>query len=156
MWRIKNSWAVSAPGVSLSHRGGKIGQTRWASPVRPKLGPGWAIKLLARKKSGQIWPGPVWPGPPEFFFALKILFGPIGPIFRAGWAVKMLTRKNRANFGPVRFWPAPPDCHLYSHIGTKQALQCFIIFLVMQFNGHVDPKLFQVGFMLNGPCSIGC
>ena len=33
-------------------RGGKIGPTRWASPVRPELGPGWAIKLLARKKSG--------------------------------------------------------------------------------------------------------
>ena len=40
-------------------RGGKIGSTRWASPVRPKLGSGWAIKLLARKKPGQIWPGPV-------------------------------------------------------------------------------------------------
>ena len=48
-------------------RGGKIGPTRWASLVRPKLGPGWAIKLLARKKPGQIWPSPVWPGPPEFF-----------------------------------------------------------------------------------------
>ena len=26
-------------------RGGKIGPTRWASPIRPELGPGWAIKL---------------------------------------------------------------------------------------------------------------
>ena len=42
-------------------RGGKIGPARWASPVRPKLGPGWAIKLLARKKPGQIWPGPARP-----------------------------------------------------------------------------------------------
>ena len=55
-------------------RGGKIGPTRWASPVRPKLGPGWAIKLLARKKSGQIWPRPnvfclektIWPDRPGF------------------------------------------------------------------------------------------
>ena len=44
-------------------RGGKIGPARWASLVRPKLGPGWAIKLLARKKPGQIWPGPLWPSP---------------------------------------------------------------------------------------------
>ena len=56
------------------NRGGKIGPARWASPVRPKLGPGWAIKFLARKKPGQIWPGPVWPSPawpgparPKFF-----------------------------------------------------------------------------------------
>ena len=55
------------------NRGGKIGPTRWASSVRPKLGPGWAIKLLARKKSGQIWPGPVWPSP--------IWPGPATPIF---------------------------------------------------------------------------
>ena len=112
-----------------TRRSGKIGPTWWASPVRPKLGPGWAIKLLARKKSGQIWPSPVWPspiwsgptrpGPSEFFFALKRLFGPTGLVFRAGWAVKMLARKNRANFGPARFWPgplltrpSPPDCHL--------------------------------------------
>ena len=33
-------------------RGVKIGPIRWASPIRPKLGSGWAIKLLARKKSG--------------------------------------------------------------------------------------------------------
>ena len=83
-------------------RGGKIGPTRWASPVRPKLGSGWAIKLLARKKSGQIWPGP-----PEFILALKRLFGPTGPVFRTGWAVKILARKNQANFGRARFWPSP-------------------------------------------------
>ena len=46
-------------------RGGKIGPIRWASPARPKLGPGWAIKLLARKKLGQIWPGPA---NPNFFW----------------------------------------------------------------------------------------
>ena len=94
------------------NRGGKIDPTRWASPVRPKLGPGWAIKLLARKKSGQIWPGPVFPGPvwpdparpglPEFFFALKRQFGPTDPCFRVGRVVKILARKNRANFGPAR------------------------------------------------------
>ena len=109
----------------IAIRGGKIGPTRWASPVRPKLGPGRAIKLLARKKSGQIWPGPVWPGPARYgparpsmarygptlpvriFFALKRLFVPTVPVFREGWAVKILARKNRANFGPARFWPGP-------------------------------------------------
>ena len=80
----------------MSIRGGKISPTRWASLGRSKLGPGWAIKLLARKKQGQIWPGPVWPspvwpGPLEIFFTLKRLFGPTGPVFRAGWAVKMLS-----------------------------------------------------------------
>ena len=108
-------------GLPPAARGGKIGPTRWASPVRPKLGPGWAIKLLALKKPGQIWPGPVWPGPARparIFFTLKRLFGPTGPVFRLGWAVKILARKNRANFGPTRFWPGParpgpPDCHLY-------------------------------------------
>ena len=44
-------------------RCGKIGPARWASPIHPELGPGWAIKLLARKKLGQVWPGPIWPGP---------------------------------------------------------------------------------------------
>ena len=54
---------VLGAGWAGAGRGGKIGPTRWASPVSPKLGPGWAIKLLARKKSSQIWPGPVWPSP---------------------------------------------------------------------------------------------
>ena len=93
-------------------RGGKIDPTRWASPVRPKLGLGWAIKLLARKKLGQIWPGQ-----PNFIFTLKRLFASTGPVFRSGWAVKILTRKNMDNFDPTRFWPGParsgpPDCHL--------------------------------------------
>ena len=52
-------------------------------------------------------PGMAQPGPPEFFLALKRLFGPTGPVFRAGWAVKILVRKNQANFGPARFWPGP-------------------------------------------------
>ena len=99
-------------------RGGKIGPTRWASSIRPKLRPGWAIKLLAQKKSGQIWPGLVWPGPAhQNFFCLKRLFGPPSPVFRVGWVVKILARKNRANFDLARFWPGlaqpgPPDCHL--------------------------------------------
>ena len=38
----------------MTSSGGKIGPTRWASPVHPELGPGWAIKLFARKKPGQI------------------------------------------------------------------------------------------------------
>ena len=71
------------------HRDGKIGPAQWASPVHLELGPGWAIKLLAGKKSGQIWPSSIWPGPvwpdlPEFFFTFKRLFGPTSPVFRAG------------------------------------------------------------------------
>ena len=61
-----------------SIRDGKIGPTRWASPVRSELGSGWAIKLLTRKKPGQIWSGPIWPGPvwaqpdlPDFFLSSK-------------------------------------------------------------------------------------
>ena len=96
-------------------RSGKIGPARWASTVRPKLGPGWAIKLLARKKPGQIWPDTVWPSPvwlgparpTRILFALKRLFGQTGPVFRAGWAVKILAGKNRVNFSPARFWPGP-------------------------------------------------
>ena len=101
--------------VWVSCRGAKIGPTQWASPVCPKLGPGWAIKLLARKKSSQIWPGPIWPGlvwpnparSARIFFALKRLFGPTSPVFRVGWAVKILARKNRANSDLARFWPSP-------------------------------------------------
>ena len=65
-------------------RGGKIGPAGWASPVRPKLGPGWAIKFLARNKPGQIWPGPVWPGsarPSRFFFCLEMTIWPDRPGF---------------------------------------------------------------------------
>ena len=69
-------------------RGGNIGPTRWASPTRLKLGSDWAIKLLAKKNWAKF--GPARPGQPEFFFALKILFGPTGPVFRVGWAVKIL------------------------------------------------------------------
>ena len=74
----------------MRNRGGKIGLARWASSVRPKLGSGWAIKLLARKKSGQIWSHLIWSSLSEFFFALKKLFDPISPIFRTSWAVKIL------------------------------------------------------------------
>ena len=56
--------------IAIRSRGDKIGPVRWASPVRPKLGPGWVIKFLALKKSGQIWPGPVWPGPARLNFFL--------------------------------------------------------------------------------------
>ena len=103
--------------------GGKIGPTWWASPVHPKLGSGWTIKLLAQKKSGQIWPGPIWPGPARLahiIFAFKRLFGPGRPVFKAGRAAKMLARKIRANFGQTRFWPGPArptplDCQLSFH-----------------------------------------
>ena len=94
-------------------RGGKIGPIRWVSPIRPKLGPGWTIKLLARKKRAKFGPvryGPARSGPvrpARIVFVLKRLFGPTGPIFRAGWAVKILARKNRANFDRARFWLGP-------------------------------------------------
>ena len=99
-------------------RGGKIGPVRWVSPIRPKLGSGWAIKFLAQKKPDQIWLGPVWSGPAwltRIFFCLEKTIGPIGPFLgRAGllkfWPEKIgpiLARKNRTNFGPARFWPDP-------------------------------------------------
>ena len=64
-------------------RGGKIDPIRWVSLARPKLGPGWAIKLLSRKKTGQIWPGPIWSGPAraEFFFCLENTIWPYRPGF---------------------------------------------------------------------------
>ena len=81
--------------LSSITRGGKICPTRWASPVRPELRPGLAIKLLARKNSGPIWPDPI--RPVRIFFAFKRLFGPISSVFRTGWAVKILVRK----IGPI-------------------------------------------------------
>ena len=63
--------------VLVSVRGSKIGPAQWASPVRPKLGPGWAIKLLAQKKPGQIWPGPARP----IFFCLEKTIWPDRPDF---------------------------------------------------------------------------
>ena len=59
-------------------RGGKIGQTQWASSVRPIV-----------------------------FFALKRLFNPTSPGFRADWPVKILARKNRVNFSLAHCWPGP-------------------------------------------------
>ena len=61
----------------MSIRGGKIGPAWWASPVCPKLGPGWAIKFLARKKPGQIWPAPARPN----FFCLEMTIWPDRPDF---------------------------------------------------------------------------
>ena len=110
-----NYWFLGIRDGRVRRRGGKIGPVRWASPIHPKLGPDWAIKLLARKKSGQIWPGPIWPCPvwPDLtrsvriFFVFKRLFGSISPVFRAGWATKILARKNQVNFGSARFWLSP-------------------------------------------------
>ena len=113
--------------MGLLHKGGKIGPARWASPVRPKLGPGWAIKFWPEK----IGPNLARPGR-IFFFALKRLFGPTGPVFRTGWAVKILARKNRANFDPARFWPGPtrpdpPDCHLYYSMPPSPTFSIFAL-----------------------------
>ena len=123
-------------------RGGKIGLTRWASPVYPELGPGWAIKLLARKKQGQIWPGliwprPVWPDPtwpPEFFLPSKgYLARPAWFLGRVGllkfWPVKYRPILARFNFGPAHYWPGPtrpgpPDCQLYLHCHKRHLGIC--------------------------------
>ena len=83
-------------------RGGKICPTRWASPVRPKLGPGWAIKLLARKKIGPnlARPGPAWP---NFFWPLKdYLARPARFLGRAGLL------KYWPTVGPTQPDPARP------------------------------------------------
>ena len=83
----------------LLSRGGKIGPARWASPIHPELGPGWAIKLLARKKLSKIWPSPIWlgsvwptrPGSPEYFFPSK------------GYLARPTRFLGQA--GPLKFWP---------------------------------------------------
>ena len=71
LWSIPTRMRIS---MGVVCRGGKIGPIRWASSVLPELGSDLAIKLLARKKSGQNWPGPIWPDPvypgsvsPNFF-----------------------------------------------------------------------------------------
>ena len=123
--------------VPTGHRDGKIGQARWASPVCPKLGLGWAIKLLARKKPGQIWPSPVWPSPiwpgparlTRFFFCLEKTIWPDRPglaqparfLGQVGllkfWPEKTGPILARPGFGSTHYWPGPswpgpPDCHL--------------------------------------------
>ena len=120
-------------------RGGKIGLTRWVSPIHPELRSGWAIKLLAQKKSGQIWPDPIWPDPTRparIFFTFKRLFGPISPIFRAGWATKILARKNRVNFGLARFQPSP----LLARPSRLPALPIIHTGMGYHMNDPRDPK----------------
>ena len=87
-------------GLARSARNyGRVGPLNfWPEKNRAKFGPA---------RYGPARYGPARPGPPEYFFALKWLFGPTGPVFRAGWAIKIVARKNRANFGPARFWPGP-------------------------------------------------
>ena len=107
----------------LMSRGGKIGPTRWASPVRPELGPGWAIKILARKKPDQIWPGPMWPGPvwpsPNFLLPLKdYLARPARFLGRVGllkfWPEKIGPILARPTFGPTR--PIASSTHEFEHV----------------------------------------
>ena len=91
---------------------GKIGPAQWASPVHPELGPGWAIKLLARKNQAKFGPvqyGPTRPDLPEFFLPSKdYLAQPAWFLGRArAWAAKILAQKNWVNFDPARFWPNP-------------------------------------------------
>ena len=113
--------------------GGKIGPTRWASPVHPKLGSGWTIKLLAQKKLSQIWPDLIWPrtvGParpdlPTFFLPLKgYLARPARFLGRAGllkcWPEKSEPILAKPDFGLAHCWsgparPAPLDCQLSFH-----------------------------------------
>ena len=103
--------------MCINSRGGKIGPARWVNPVHPELGPGWAIKLLARKKPGQIWPGPA-----DFFLPSKgYLARPARFLGQAGllkfWLEKTGPILARPGFGPAHCWPdparpGPPDCHL--------------------------------------------
>ena len=93
---------------NLENRGGKIGPTRWASPVRPELGRAGPLNYWPEKNRVKFGPAQYGPArPARIFFAFKRLFGQTSPVFRAGWAVKILAQKNRANFDPVRFWPSP-------------------------------------------------
>ena len=110
--------------VILGHttltRGGKIGPAHWASPVHPELGPGWAIKLLAQKKPGQIWSGPIWPclvwpdpaRPALIFLPSKgYLARPALFLGRAGllkfWPKKFEPILAWLGFGPAHCWPGP-------------------------------------------------
>ena len=104
-WLVKCRWC-------LTSRGGKIGPTRWASPIRSELGSRWAIKLLARKRPGQ----PARYGPVEFFLPSKdYLARPARFLEWAGllkfWPKKTGSILARPGFGPAR--PDPPDCQLY-------------------------------------------
>ena len=126
-------WRTMSPLICFETvRGGKIGPTqwagptRWASPTRPELGPGWAIKLLARKKPGQIWPDPVWPSQARpariFFLPLKdYLARPSRFLGQAGllkfWPKKIGPILAWPDFGSAHYWPCPaqpgpPDCQL--------------------------------------------
>ena len=102
---------------AVVHRGGKIGPTRWASPVHPELGLGWAIKLLTRKNRAKFGPtqyGPIQycparPGPPEFFLPSKgYLHRPARFLERAGllklWHEKSDPILARPDFGPAHCW----------------------------------------------------
>ena len=108
---VVNPYKCVGPAVC---RGGKIGPARWASPVRPKLGPGWAIKFLAPKKLGQIWPGPVWPSPahPIFFLPLKYYLAQLtrflgrARLFKF-WPEKIGPILAPPGFGPAHCWPGP-------------------------------------------------
>ena len=96
--------------ISTSCRGGKIGPTRWASLVRPELGPGWAIKLLARKNRVKFGPaqyGLARPDPSEIFLPSKgYLARPARFLGRAGqlkfWPKKTGPILARPGFGPAR------------------------------------------------------
>ena len=102
-------------GSCVVNRGDKIGPTRWASPVHSELGSGWAVKLLARKKPGQIWPVPIWPGPARsariFLPSKGYLARPARFLRRAGllkfWPEKIEPILDRPGFGPTHCWPDP-------------------------------------------------
>ena len=99
-------------------RGGKIGPARWASPVHPELGPGWAGPLnywpeknLAKFGSAQY--GPTRLGLPEFFLPSKgYLARPARFLGRVGllkfWPKKSGPILARPCFGPAQPSPARP------------------------------------------------
>ena len=95
-------------------RGGKIGPARWASPVHPELGPGWAINYWPEKNRAKF--GPTRPGPLKFFLPSKgYLARPTRFLGRAGllkfWLEKTRPILAQPGFSPA--WPGPPDCQLY-------------------------------------------
>ena len=92
--------------VSVGIRSGKIGPTRWASSVRPELGAGWAIKLLAKKNRANL----IRSGSSEFFLPSKCyLAQPARFLGRTGllkfWPEKTGPMLARPDFDPAHRWP---------------------------------------------------
>ena len=59
--------------IHSSIRGGKIGPTRWANPIRPELGLDLAIKLLVRPNMSRPDMARPCPTLPNFFCLQKAI-----------------------------------------------------------------------------------